>query len=232
MATSLIELIEPKKKTELLRVGTVGVASTPLATTPAHRLSFVCDVQRGPSQNSLTPANYDDDRSSVSSTYTADATDNDDDDDIGGVNDDYSDDEDGEGDSTLPPLLVVSTHRGSGLLDPQSVPQSAMTERTRSSYMTNDTATASCISGLSDFPAPPTQTVVSPDQVEVLKSYFGDDAHPPAAAAVAAVSRRVSGIDGPEGIDDHTPPAVMRVGDPPTAAGPSQASREPELQQQ
>ena len=182
-------------------------------------------MHRGPSQDSLTPANYDDDRASASSTYTADATDNDDDDDVGGVDDDYSDDEDGEGDSTLPPLLVLSTHRGSGLLDPQSVPQSAMTEMTRSSYMTNDTATVSCISGLSDFPVPPTQTIVSPDRVEVLKSYFGDDANPP-----MVVSRRVSGIDGPEEFDDRTPPAVMRLEEPPLA-GPSQASRELELQQ-
>lgn len=187
---------------ELLRVGTVGAASTPLATTPMHRLSFVCDVHRGPSEDILPLGNYDDDdddRASASSTSTADATDNDDDDEdhLGGVNDEYTDDddEDGEGDSTLPPLLVVSTLRGSALLDPQSVPHSAMTEATRSSYMTNDTATASCISGLSDFPAPPNQTVVALDRVEVLKSYFGDD---------RTVSRTA---------DDHA-----------AAPGPSQAS--------
>ena len=165
-----------KKKTErLLRLRTVDVASTPLETTTVHRPSFVCDVHSAPSQS---PNNDDHDRASVvSSTYTADATDNDDDD-AGGVNDDeeYTDDEEGEGDSTLPPLLVLSTHRGSGgHLEPPSAPYSAATATTRSSYMTNDTATASCISGLSDFPVPPTQTIVSLDRVEVLQSHFGDN---------------------------------------------------------
>jgi hypothetical protein len=157
---------------------TVDVASTPLETTTVHRPSFVCDVHSASSQS---PNNDDaDDRASVLSTYTADATDNDDDDDAGGVNDDYdeyTDDEEGEGDSTLPPLLVLSTNRGSGgglhHLEPPSAPYSAGT--TRSSYMTNDTGTASRISGLSDFPIPPTQTVVSLERVEVLKSHFGDN---------------------------------------------------------
>ncbi|KAF8268111.1 hypothetical protein EI94DRAFT_1800872 [Lactarius quietus] len=192
---------------ELLRVGTVGVAPTPLATTPADtRLSFA-----------------------VSSTYTGDATDNDDHDEDGDDVDD--DDDEGEGDSTLPPLLVVSTMRssGSGHLDisqPQSVPQSAMTEATRSSYMTNDTATASCISGLSDFPVPPSQTIVSLERVEALKSYFADDQLPP------ALSRRISVGDVPRIVTDGQVTAEQ-----PPVAGPSHPSRkrstddEPELQQ-
>ncbi|KAH9959954.1 hypothetical protein BC827DRAFT_1268453 [Russula dissimulans] len=58
---------------------------------------------------------------------------------------------------------------------------SATTEVTRSSYLTDGTGT-SRMSGLSDFPAPPTQTVVSSDRVEILKSYFGDARSRPASS--------------------------------------------------
>lgn len=168
--------------------------------------------------------NYDADRATASSTYTADATDNDDDDDDDG--DDGDDNDNEEEDSTLPPLLVVPSIRGS-VLEPQSVPHSAaMTDATRSSYMTNDTA-ASRISGLSDFPLPPNQTVVSLDRVEVLKSYFADDAHAlePEPGLVAAVSRRASQIDGPSGTDGQAAATATRL-EQPSLAGPSQPSRE------
>ncbi|KAI0266212.1 hypothetical protein BC834DRAFT_875928 [Gloeopeniophorella convolvens] len=62
------------------------------------------------------------------------------------------------------------TASNSLLLQP---PPSATTDAalTRSSYMTNETGT-SRMSGLSDFPAPPSQVVVSPGRVEMLQSYF------------------------------------------------------------
>lgn len=211
--------------TALLRVGMVDVASTPLATTPALRLSLMGDVHRGHSQDSLTLGNYGADRASASSASTGDATDNDHDHD-GGHNDDDNDDNDNdneeeeveeeeEEDSTLPPLRVMSsssqqTRSSGGLLRPQSVPHSAaMTEATRSSYMTNDTGTASRISGLSDFPVPPNQTVVSLDRVEVLKSYFANDTQEPSEPA---------GQDAPAA-------AAMPLEEP-SLAGPSQPSRE------
>ncbi|KAH9061731.1 hypothetical protein EDB83DRAFT_2385459, partial [Lactarius deliciosus] len=176
---------------ELLRVGTVGAASTPLATSSALRLLFVGDVHRGRSQDSLTLGNYQADRASASSTSTADATDNDDDNDDNGNDNEEVGEAEAEEDPTVLPLLVVPSMRGS-VLGPQSVPHSAATtDATRSSYMTNDTG-ASRISGLSDFPLPPNQTVVSLDRVEVLKSYFaGDDAHAP--------NRSTSQIDDPAG---------------------------------
>jgi len=76
----------------------------------------------------------------------------------------------------LPPMLVMSDlrHGSRTSLLPAAFP-SATTDVTRSSYQTDGTGT-SRISGLSDFPAPPTQTVVSSDRVELLKSYFGADA--------------------------------------------------------
>ncbi|KAI9449668.1 hypothetical protein BJY52DRAFT_1306369 [Lactarius psammicola] len=199
---------------ELLRVGTVGVASTPLTTTPALRLSFVGDVHRGRSQDSLTLGNYEANRTSVSSTYTADATDNDDDDDDGN---NTEEEEEEEEDSTLP-----ATARRA------SVPHSAAT---RSSYMTNDTGTASRISGLSDFPIPPNQTVVSLDRVAVLKSYFGDDARDALESEPEpglAASRRVLRVDDPSGPDGQAAAvaaAAMRL-EQSSLAGPSQPSRE------
>jgi hypothetical protein len=87
----------------------------------------------------------------------------------------------------LPPMLVTSDlrHGSRTSLLPAGFP-SATTDVTRSSYQTDGTGT-SRISGLSDFPAPPTQTVVSSDRVELLKSYFGGDAR----------SRPVSQSDDP-----------------------------------
>jgi hypothetical protein len=165
------------------------------------------DVHRGPSQDSLTLGNYDDDDdrpTSASSTSTGDATDNDHDHDGGG--------EEGEEeeDSTLPLLVDPSS-----LLGPQSaVPLSAT--MTRSSYTTNDTGTASRISGLSDFPVPPNQTVVSLDRVQVLKSYFGNDPHAQVPAGQEATETPAAAA------------AAMRLQQP-SLAGPSQPSREPEL---
>ena len=130
------------------------------------------DVHRGHSQDSLTLGTYDlaaaDDDDTASSTSTGDATDNDHDHDGGRGEEEEAEEEN----SVLPPLIVSGS-----LLGPQSVPHSAVTEATRSSYTTNDTGTASRISGLSDFPVPPNQTVVSIDRVQALKSYFGSDAH-------------------------------------------------------
>ncbi|KAI0063839.1 hypothetical protein BV25DRAFT_1899064 [Artomyces pyxidatus] len=54
-----------------------------------------------------------------------------------------------------------------------SAPRSAYTELTRSSYITNGTDT-SRMSGLSEFPAPPQQFVVSADRASIFHSYFGD----------------------------------------------------------
>jgi hypothetical protein len=85
---------------------------------------------------------------------------------------------------------------------------SAATEVTRSSYLTDGTGT-SCISGLSDFPSPPTQTVVSSDRVEMLKSYFGD-----------ASSRPVSQVDG----GSPEPSAASRA-QPPVVEGPGPSRR-------
>ncbi len=185
--------------TELLRVGTVGAASTPLATTPALRLSFVGDVHRGRSQDSLILGNYDADRATASSTYTADATDNDDDDDDDG--DDGDDNDNEEEDSTLPPLLVVPSIRGS-VLEPQSVPHSAaMTDATRSSYMTNDTA-ASRISGLSDFPLPPNQTVVS---LDLARPRRGPQVLLCRRRARAGARARAGGGGQPKGVADRWP---------------------------
>jgi hypothetical protein len=146
-------------------VGTLDVASTPIEMTSSDQhLSFVCDVQRGPnhSQDSLPLATYsddehehEDDASDVSSTYSADATDNDEHEHEHQHLQD--DEEEGEGGSTLPSLLDVPR-----FLD--AAPHSAKTEGTRSSFMTSDTT----ISGLSDFPVPPNQTVVSLDRVKDL----------------------------------------------------------------
>lgn len=71
--------------------------------------------------------------------------------------------------STSLPARSISSR---GSLLPAGLP-SATTEVTRSSYQTDGTG-ASRISGLSDFPVPPSQTVVPSDRVEILKSYFDD----------------------------------------------------------
>src|SRR6266404_9456448 len=150
---------------ELLRIGTVGVASTPLATTPAHRLSFAGDVHRGRSQDALVlDAGRTNSTSICSVTATHNDTDEDDEDEDDSKDDDDDEEEEQEEEdttTTLPQLLVISTSLRPN--DPQqSVPQSAAiteaTTRSRSSYMTNDTGTNSRISGLSDFPVPPNQT--------------------------------------------------------------------------
>ncbi|KAI0297774.1 hypothetical protein B0F90DRAFT_1819101 [Multifurca ochricompacta] len=142
---------------ELLRVGTIeAISSTPVATAPTHRLSFMGDIHGGRSQDSLSLA--------ISAAAGSSS---------------LSDEEER---STLPPLRIspfrssVTSSGGGdgdglGLLPP-ALP-SARTDMTRSSYMTNETATTSRISGLSDFPIPPNQTIVSSDRVELLKSYFG-----------------------------------------------------------
>lgn len=123
-------------------MGTVEAVSTPAATAPTHRLSFIGDVHRGCSQESLQSAGADD-----------------------------------EGHPLLPPLLTASPlHQGSRTSLLPAAIHSATTEVTRTSYQTDGTGT-SRISGLSDFPTPPTQTIVSSDRVELLKSYFGGEAH-------------------------------------------------------
>jgi len=73
--------------------------------------------------------------------------------------------------SQRPPL-----HQGSRTSLLPAAIHSATTEVTRTSYQTDGTGT-SRISGLSDFPAPPNQTIVSSDRVELLKSYFGGEVH-------------------------------------------------------
>jgi hypothetical protein len=139
-------------------MGTVEAISTPPATVPPmYRLSFMGDVHGGFSQESLSLS-----RPQSHSQLQVDAT----------ANSDSS--------SSLferPPLLTASSipppsrsSRGSFL--PAGLP-SATTEVTRSSYLTDGTG-ASRISGLSDFPVPPSQTLVPSDRVEILKSYFDD----------------------------------------------------------
>ena len=121
-------------------MGMVEAVSTPAATVSTHRLSFMGDVHRGYSRESLQSGGADD-----------------------------------EEHPRFPPLLTASPLHGSRTSLPAAI-HSATTEVTRSSYQTDGTGT-SRISGLSDFPAPPTQTIVSSDRVELLKSYFGGEAH-------------------------------------------------------
>lgn len=164
-------------------MGTVEAITTPSATIPpTYRLSFTGDVHGGVSRESLFIS-----RSQSQSPLGVDAT----------ANNDSSV-------SLLeppPPLLVASpTGRSprrrssrSSLL-PAGLP-SATTEVTRSSYLTDGTG-ASRISGLSEFPAPPSQTVVPSDRVELLKSYFEDGSGSEASGNVH--SRPVSSqIDRP-----------------------------------
>lgn len=145
----------------MLRIGTVEAITTPSATIPPrYRLSFIGDVHGGISQESLSIS-----RSQSQSQLQVDAT----------ANNDSS--------ASLleppPPLLMASStgmsprRRSSRSSLLQAGLPSATTEVTRSSYLTDGTG-ASRISGLSEFPAPPSQTVVPSDRVELLKSYFDD----------------------------------------------------------
>ena len=142
-------------------MGTVEAITTPSATVPpTYRLSFIGDVHGVASQESLSIS-----RSQSQSQLQVDARTN-----------------NNSSASLLepPPPLLMATSTGtssrrrssrSSLL-PAGLP-SATTEVTRSSYLTDGTG-ASRISGLSEFPAPPSQTVVPSDRVELLKSYFDD----------------------------------------------------------
>ena len=145
----------------LLRMGTVEAITTPSATVPpTYRLSFTGDVHGGLSQESLSIS-----RSQSQSQLQVGATTN-----------------NNSSASLLEPPLPLLAASSTGMsprrrssrssLLPAGLP-SATTEVTRSSYLTDGTG-ASRISGLSDFPAPPSQTVVPSDRVELLKSYFDD----------------------------------------------------------
>lgn len=84
--------------------------------------------------------------------------------------------------STLPPLVVVSNYQsGSSGRLPSALPSST-TEVTRSSYTTNDTGT-SRISGLSDFPVPPTQTSAPSDREAHSQPVPRKDDSPSAASS-------------------------------------------------
>jgi serine/arginine repetitive matrix protein 2 len=176
---------------ELLRMGTVEAITTPSATVPpTYRLSFTGDVHGGASQESFSIS-----RSQSQSQLRVDATAN-----------------NNSSASLLeppPPLLMASStgmsprRRSSrSSLLPAGLP-SATTEVTRSSYLTDGTG-ASRISGLSEFPAPPSQTVVPSDRVELLKSYFDDGSGSDASGNVhsrpvsSQVDRpaKVSGAEG------------------------------------
>jgi hypothetical protein len=163
-------------------MGTVEAISTPSAVVPPmYRLSFMGDVHGGFSQESLSlPRSQ--------SQLHLDAT----------PNNDSS--------SSLferPSLLMASSifiprQSGSsrGSLPPAGLP-SATTEVTRSSYLTDGTG-ASRISGLSEFPVPPSQTVVPSDRVGILKSYFDDGSGSDGSGNIQ--SRPVSSlIDRPAG---------------------------------
>lgn len=134
-------------------MGTVD-APTPIETTTADQhLSFICDVHRGPSHD-------DNDALPLLATYASDASDD------GSSTYSANNNNDEVGDeqaSPLPPPHSTTTTTMQ-LLDTPPIPQSAKTEATRSSYMTNDTA----LSGLSDFPVPPNETIVSLDRVKDL----------------------------------------------------------------
>lgn len=106
----------------------------------------------------------------------------------------------------LPPLLTASPlHQGSRTSLLPAAIHSATTEVTRSSYQTDGTGT-SRISGLSDFPAPPTQTIVSSDRVELLKSYFGAEAHSRPVSQTIGSSRSA-----------HAPAPASSVSSPPSS---------------
>ena len=178
---------------ELLRMRTVEAITTPSATIPpTYRLSFMGDVQASVSQESLSI-------SRSQSQLQVDVT----------ANNDNS--------TALleppPPLLMASSTRLSprrrssrSSLLPAGLP-SATTEVTRSSYLTDGTGT-SRISGLSEFPVPPSQTVVPSDRVELLKSYFDDGSGSDASGSA------------------HSRPVSSQMGRPAKAAG-SVRSRRP-----
>jgi hypothetical protein len=189
-------------------MGTVEAITTPSATVPlTHRLSFMGDVHGGVSQEFLSLS-----RSQSHSQLQVNAT----------ANNDSST-------SLLeprPPLLLASSSvmslphsrssRGSPL--PAAL-HSATTEVTRSSYLTDGTG-ASRISGLSEFPAPPSQTVVPSDRVEVLKSFLDDGSGSDASSN--AQSRPVSSqIDRPARASAAAGSVRSRL---PSSVGPSRLS--------
>jgi serine/arginine repetitive matrix protein 2 len=106
--------------------------------------------------------------------------------------------------STLPPLLVISNYQSGGTsLLPSALPSST-TEVTRSSYTTNDTGT-SRISGLSDFPVPPTQTSVPSDREVHSRPVPRKDSSPSAASSLPRPS-----LEDPSQLIAREP----RVGEP------------------
>ena len=156
-------------------MGTVEAIVTPSATIPpTYRLSFIGDVHGGVSQESLSIS-----RSQSRSRLQVDATSN-----------------NNSSASLLepppvPPILSSTSPRSrsnTSSLIPAGLP-SATTEVTRSSYLTDGTG-ASRISGLSEFPVPPSQMVVPSDRVEFLKSYFDEGSG--SDASVNAHSRPAS----------------------------------------
>lgn len=195
--------MEGEHDDQLLRMGTVEAITTPSATVPpTYRLSFTGDVHGGLSQESLSIS-----RSQSQSQLQVDAT----------THNDSS--------ASLleppPPLPTGMAPRRrssrSSLL--QAGLPSATTEVTRSSYLTDGTG-ASRISGLSEFPAPPSQTVVPSDRVELLKSYFDDGSGSDASGNVH--SRPVSSqIDRPAKASRAEGPVRSRR---PSPIGPSRLS--------
>jgi hypothetical protein len=190
-------------------MGTVEAITTPSATVPpTYRLSFTGDVHGRVSQESLSTSRS---RSRSRSRLQVDAT---------AKNDSSA--------SLLepPPPLPMASSTGmsprsrssrSSLL-PSGLP-SATTEVTRSSYQTDGTG-ATRISGLSEFPAPPSQTVVPSDRVELLKSYFGDGSGSDASGNVH--SRPVSSqIDRPAKASGSEGSVRSRR---PSSVGPSRLS--------
>lgn len=174
----------------MLRMGTVEAISTPSATVPPmYRLSFMGDVHGGFSQESLSVSRS---RSRSQSLLQVDAT----------ANNDSSS-------SLLEPRShLMAPHRSRSSrssLIPAGLP-SATTEVTRSSYLTDGTG-ASRISGLSDFPAPPSQTVVPSDRVEMLKSFLDDG----------------SGSDGSG--NAHSRPVSSQIDRPSRASGAARSQR-------
>jgi hypothetical protein len=169
-------------------MGTVEAITTPSATVPpTYRLSFSGDVHGRISQESLFTSRS---RSRSRSQLRVDAT--------------------AKNDSSVsllepPPPLPMAPSTGtsprrrssrSSLL-PSGLP-SATTEVTRSSYLTDGTG-ATRISGLSEFPAPPSQTVVPSDRVELLKSYFDDGSGSDASRPVSSQIDRPAKASGSEG---------------------------------
>lgn len=162
-------------------MGMIEAVSTPAATVSTHRLSFIGDVHKGYSQESLQSGSAGD-----------------------------------EEHPRLPPLLTASSlHQGSrtSLLPPAI--HSAATEVTRSSYQTDGShgTGTSRISGLSEFPAPPTQTIVSSDRVELLKSYFGGEARSRPVSQPIGSSRLVP-APAPASPVSSSPSSRLQQGEP------------------